>query len=97
MANGLIVMGKRFVDSEVTIPYTVGGNSYAAYNLKQKIDADMPSGAEFFMITGFRAVRGEICTNALRYDGTTTNGLVLRNLSSSSISDTYYVNYKYII
>ena len=96
MASGRVKNEKqRFVDASVTIPVTVAANSTSGYDTKTKIDAAMPSGAEFFMITGYAGIQAGLVTPVLRY--ASSNGLVVRSLYSSSMSADYVIYFKYII
>ena len=96
MSSGRIRQGEpRYVHSSVVWYFlkdsALAANTARNTNLKTLIDADMPSGATFFAITGWGCGSAACAPVQIRYVNSSYS-LTIKNVTSSSVaktSDTY--------
>ena len=76
----------------VTIGYSINGGSSVAFNLKTKIDEDMPSGYKCLGVVGFSTNDVNVYTVSCRYENSNYS-LQLKNTASGTVSNNCNVYY----
>lgn len=88
-----LIWGYKPTIREVEWAYTsLASNSTRSTNLKTLIDADMPVGATFAGIAGYRNTSANVVFRNIAY-ANETNSLSIRNLGSTAASGTVYIRY----